>query len=167
MAAGDVNNGQIDDIIIGSSGVADKTGAAYIIFGVKGTRPNITLATGLGPTEGFIIRGASTFNVLGSSVARGGDLNGDEIDDVLIGANRVDVNSGAAYLIFGKNKDEIRQTIDLSQGLSPTQGITLACGTISSYMGSAVAGIGDFNGDGSNDFLFGACRQNASRGQFM
>jgi hypothetical protein len=57
------------------------------------------------PSTGFQINGEARNDQSGSSVASAGDVNGDGIDDLIIGAYRADPNgsySGASYVVFGK-----------------------------------------------------------------
>jgi len=77
---------------------------------------------------------------MGRSFKNVGDVNGDDIDDLLVGG------IGRAFLIFG-NRDGWS---------SATPNVTFNAGTPSqSYLGESVAAIGDFNGDGERDFALG------------
>jgi hypothetical protein len=76
---------------------------------------------------------------MGQDVARVGDVNGDGLDDLLIGG------LGEAYLIFGSPTGWSASTPDV-----------VFTGTAASRFGSLVAGLGDFNGDGTNDFAIAA-----------
>ena len=87
------------------------SGAAYVIFGraAGSTWPDIDLASStdfVSGTTGFRIEGAAAGDELGFSVSNLGDINGDGIDDFIIGAQNADPNSrsnaGAAYVIFGR-----------------------------------------------------------------
>jgi len=42
--------------------------------------------TGLAPSDGFIIQGDAAGDAAGASVSSAGDVNGDGIDDVIVGA---------------------------------------------------------------------------------
>ncbi len=74
---------------------------------------------------------------LGNAFAAAGDLNGDAIDDVVMGGN------GAAYLYFGS-----------TGGLGAEPSVTIT-GPFTEF-GSRVAALGDFNADGRNDFAIGS-----------
>ena len=55
--------------------------------------------------NGFRITGGAAGDSAGLSVSAAGDVNGDGIDDLIVGASSADVNgsnSGAAYVIYGK-----------------------------------------------------------------
>ncbi|HWQ34058.1 MAG TPA: Ig-like domain-containing protein [Blastocatellia bacterium] len=87
----------------------------------------------------------------GASVATG-DLNGDGIPDLVIGApfaNGSGIDNGRVYVIFGKLSNGL---LDL-QKQSPD--VTLIGQNANDHLGVSVA-IGDLNGDGLNDLIVGA-----------
>ena len=54
---------------------------------------------------GFVINGVSTDDRSGFSVSSAGDVNGDGLDDLIVGARGDDPNgeqSGASFVVFGK-----------------------------------------------------------------
>jgi hypothetical protein len=105
---GDVNGDGYDDIIVGAPrtevGTATDQGGAYIIYGrADAGADDIDLASGIG-ARGVAIRGAVTGDLAGFSVNSAGDVNGDGLDDLMIGAPQNDAggaDAGAAYLIYG------------------------------------------------------------------
>ena len=92
-SAGDVNGDGIDDLVIGAPGANAggyvDAGASYVVFGKAGgfdaSFDLASLATGDGST-GFVINGVAEQDKSGVSVASAGDVNGDGIDDLIIGA---------------------------------------------------------------------------------
>jgi hypothetical protein len=156
-SAGDVNNDGFDDIIIGArsadNGGTD-AGAAYVVFGKVGGFANIDL-TAFSPADGFIIQGDATLDRAGFSVSSAGDINGDGIDDMVVGAiysNAGASDSGAAYVIFGKATG--LANIDLSS-IAPGDGFTILGDAANDIAGYDVAGAGDINGDGFDDLVVG------------
>ena len=107
-ALGDINGDGYDDIIVGAprneAGSATDQGAAYIIYGrTDQGADDISLASGVG-TRGIAIRGAVAGDQAGFGANSAGDVNGDGLDDILIGAPNNDIggaDAGAAYLIYG------------------------------------------------------------------
>ncbi|MEM7710443.1 MAG: integrin alpha [Pseudomonadota bacterium] len=91
-SAGDVNGDGIDDIIVGAfaadpDGRGD-AGVSYVVYGdTAGFGASLNLGA-LDGTDGFTLLGASTGDLSGFSVAAGGDVNGDGVDDLLVGAHR-------------------------------------------------------------------------------
>ena len=108
-AAGDVNGDGYDDFIIGAprndTGSAADQGGAFIIYGGADPGANdIDLSTGLPSARGVTIRGGATGDQAGFSVAGAGDVNGDGLADVLVGARSNDqgaADAGSVYLLYG------------------------------------------------------------------
>lgn len=111
--AGDFNGDGVADLLVGArkhdSGGVD-AGAAYVVFGGKGTFGN-TMAgqqvldlANLSAAEGIFIQGDTASDDAGQSVSAAGDINGDGIDDIILGAPDGDdggSDAGEAYIVFG------------------------------------------------------------------
>jgi hypothetical protein len=110
-AAGDVNGDGYDDFIIGAprsdTGSAADQGSAFIIYGGADPGANdIDLATGLPSARGLTVRGGATGDQAGFSVSGAGDVNGDGLADVLVGARNNDqgaADAGSVYLLYGNS----------------------------------------------------------------
>lgn len=113
--AGDLNWDGIDDLIVGAyaadhEGLND-VGSSYVIFGSETGFPNpLTLST-LNGSNGFVAHGSLDDERTGSTVSHAGDVNGDGVDDVIIGAQYANangiLNSGRSYVVFGRKPDLI------------------------------------------------------------
>jgi subtilisin-like proprotein convertase family protein len=155
--AGDVNGDGRADVIVGARSAAGNTGAAYVVYG-KPTGATVTLSdSGLAASDGFLIKGAASDDLAGSSVAGAGDVNGDGRADVIVGALFADASggqSGAAYVLYGKPTGA---TITLSNsGLAAADGFLIKGAAMNDGAGGSVAGAGDVNGDGRPDVLVGS-----------
>jgi hypothetical protein len=113
-----------------------------------------------------------TASYFGAAIANAGDINGDGIDDMVIGApldSTAGTNNGAVYIYFGTSRglavgtdgQAVVQTPSVPQVYSP---VLIAPGRISAgtgrNFGSAVSGAGDINKDGFGDFVVDAYTAN-------
>ena len=128
-----------------------------MVFGNStGFSPTLDLST-LNGTNGFILNGIAAYDFSGVSVSSAGDVNGDGIDDLIIGAFRADPNgseSGQSYVVFG-NSTGFSPTLDLST-LNGTNGFILNGIAAGDQSGISISSAGDVNGDGIDDLIIGA-----------
>ncbi|MDF5739469.1 integrin alpha [Nostoc sp. S13] len=168
--AGDINGDGIDDLIIGapyaSPNRISNAGQSYVVFGRTNLGSGGTLnLSSLNGTNGFIINGIAASDYSGSSVSNAGDINGDGIDDLIIGApyaspNRIS-NAGQSYVVFGRTNLGSGGTLNLSS-LNGTNGFLINGFAISDYSGFSVSKAGDINNDGIDDLIIGARRAEAN-----
>jgi hypothetical protein len=166
---GDVNGDGIVDVAIGAARADPRgrrdAGLVRVLFGGSPLGRINVRSSGwagfriLGPRPGrrrpapvFAPDSPPDGAMAGTSVAGAGDINGDGLGDVLVGApyagNRRRSFSGSVYVVFGKRS---RQPVDLARlgggGYridGPNQG---------SAAGYALAGPGDVSGDGRPDVV--------------
>ena len=160
-SAGDVNGDGFDDLIIGA-GSADPNGTSgagesYVVFGHdQGFAPNLNLST-LNGRNGFVINGVDAGDISGGSVSGAGDINGDGLDDLIIGAPVADPNgreSGESYVVFGRNQN-FAPSLNLAN-LNGSNGFVINGVDPRDFSGGSVSGAGDVNGDGFDDLIIGA-----------
>lgn len=164
--AGDFNGDGIDDVIVGAPGAepnGSASGSTYIVFGNSNGFPTIFGLSSLDGVNGFRIDGESSLDESGASVGSAGDVNGDGIDDIIIGAPGADTifdGTGRAYVVFGRGNG-FPSVLGLAD-LDGTIGLKLDGEVPGDETGFSVNTAGDINGDGINDIIVGARRHDAN-----
>jgi Ca2+-binding RTX toxin-like protein len=149
---GDINGDGIDDIAV-AAWQTPSGGETYVIFGKTTPFAASMQPSALNGSNGFKIVGEINSR-LGVSVASAGDVNGDGLDDMIVGASNGNGYRGAAYVVFG-SEDAFAATLDIAD-IDGTNGFQLVSSTNGQRVGNAVSSAGDVNGDGFDDLLIGA-----------
>ncbi len=159
-SAGDINGDGIDDLIIGAPDADNNgsySGSSYVVFGSKeGFNSTFDLAS-LDGSNGFRLDGQTAYDNSGGFVSSAGDINGDGIDDLIIGTFDRSTNgsySGSSYVVFG-SIDSFNSTFDLSS-LNGSNGFRLDSQVSDNgFFRRPVSSAGDINGDGIDDLIIG------------
>jgi hypothetical protein len=134
--ARDVNGDGVSDVVSGAPGLGNDVGHAYVYSGATGR----TIARLHGPHRG---------DAFGAAVSGAGDVNGDGVPDLLVGAPGNGANAGHAYVISGRTLRVI---------------CTLSARRAGDEFGDGVASTDDLNGDGVPDLIVGASGANPGHG---
>jgi hypothetical protein len=144
-SAGDVNGDGYGDVLLGGYG-SGGGGHAYVYLGG---------AAGLASTPATALAGrAGPFGYFGYAAASPADFNGDGYADVLVSEYGADTNTGSAYAFLGGATGLASAPATVLAGLDGQR----------SDFGSAIANLGDVDGDGYGDVLVGASRANLNNG---
>jgi hypothetical protein len=139
--AGDLDADGYDDILVGAPNGEDQMGLTYILSGP------VTGEIDLDSDVDAKLVGVSDGGMAGVSVAGAGDVDGDGIDDVVIGAHAESTYTGAAYLVHGPISGKL--FLDHADA-------ALVGASTYDYAGVSVAPAGDVNADGYADVVVGA-----------
>lgn len=148
--AGDINQDGIDDILIGA------TDSVYLVHGSSTLSGALSLGdfnTSGGPQ-------GTLFTAIGDSAGKMhavgvGDINGDDLNDMVFSKTSVNRGDGKIYVVYGrddKDDDGLPATVNLN-ALNGTDGFVVE-GAPRERLGLYVESAGDFNGDGMADIAF-------------
>ncbi|MCB1575710.1 MAG: FG-GAP repeat protein, partial [Xanthomonadales bacterium] len=156
--AGDVNGDGFGDLIIGAYGSDPTAGSAagrsYVVFGKTGGAA-VDLAAVAAGNGGFVIDGQNAGDSSGRSVAAAGDVNGDGLDDLIVGAPNADVDgtggAGAVFVFAGTSViTNLRNTVATLAHSSPTTNANVG------FSLSSVPGQADSTGHRRDEVVAGA-----------
>ena len=148
-SAGDVDGDGLDDLIIGAPGAEGGRGKSYLFFAAS-------IATGgtvyLSDADTVLV-GEGADDQSGRLVASAGDVDGDGLDDLLIGAPNNDAGGSEA----GKTYLLLSPTVAVGGTFSLSAADAVFIGENSGdRSGGSGAAAGDVDGDGLSDLLIDA-----------
>lgn len=149
---GDLDGDGHDDVAIAAKGSArggaEDTGAVYLFYG-RPTWPAVLPLAG----ADAVLTGTQAYEQAGVAVAPAGDVDGDGNPDVLIGAPNAEVGGevdGAAHLLLGTG-ERLSGQVSLQE-----RATRLSAHEVGARLGWSLTALGDFDGDGVDDFAVGS-----------
>ncbi|MDX1909200.1 MAG: VWA domain-containing protein [Bacteroidia bacterium] len=150
---GDLDGNGVPDLAVAAAGEPDKTlGGVWIIL--FNPDASIRLVQLIQPDKGGFKETYTPNDQFGSAVAALGDVDGDGVPDLAAGARGDDAtgfNHGAIWILMLKPDGTVRQSRKIASG----QGAPVLPLNPDDRLGTSLAGIGDFNGDGVPDLAAG------------
>ncbi|MCH8904404.1 MAG: FG-GAP repeat protein [Bacteroidetes bacterium] len=159
---GDFDGDGVMDFVVGAIRDDDKNGggsplqdrgAAWILL--MNSNGSVKSYQKISDTQGNFSGGLLKNDLFGQDIAAIGDLNGDGVDDIVVGADGDDDGGsqrGAYWTLFLNSNG----TVNSYQKVSQTQGGFTGTLTDNDYFGTSIAPLGDINGDGIMDLAIGA-----------
>jgi len=175
VAAGDINGDGRADVMFcgmyGSTGNRENNGV--VNFYLSDGRDSGFVDAAQNPASIFKLAGQRSGDLLGTSASANGDVNGDGIRDVVIGAACQDGlnggiadNRGAAYVVFGSRSFNLNADLSTNDG-NPPPGITAIYGPQSGGRMGIWIDAGDVDADGLADIIIGSDQINSGAGQHV
>ena len=110
------------------------SGQSYLVFGSDEGFPATLELSDLDGSNGFALNGINAGDDSGFSVSGAGDIDGDGLDDLIVGAPRADANgsySGQSYVVFGFSPTNEAPMLNLEPVMTIDEnGIATLTGTI-------------------------------------
>ena len=153
---GDLDGDGVADLAVGAGGDDDGgnlRGAVWVLF--LNTNGTVKSHQKISDTEGSFDGTLRDGDLFGRSVASLGDLDGDGVGDLAVGAYRDDdggLDHGAVWVLF-LNPDG---TVKAHQKISDTEGGFTGILDVEDGFGFTVASLGDLDGDRVGDLAVGA-----------
>lgn len=162
LGMSDVDGDGLDDLWIGANQgetTGQDTGIVHLFYGA--TIQSDLTGTSIETTKAdLMLIGEGNYDYAGFSMANAGDVDGDKLDDWLIGAHKADAaveDMGKTYLFYAKTLSSL-----FGEQSMATADATFIGEAKEDFSGYAIAGGGDVDKDGLSDILIGSANTDAN-----
>jgi hypothetical protein len=157
----DVNGDGYGDIIVGDSSYDDSAGVTYVVYGKpfeprrapSGQAAEHREIPATGGEEGFRVYGEFAAGESGAFVSCTSDMDGDGVQDFVVGAPGVNASTGEAYVVFVRASYQGVSEVRVMDGSRALRVLGAAPG---GRCGASVLGLGDLDAEGHSDLLVSA-----------
>lgn len=156
----DLNGDNRADFLFGAP--SEDPSRAYVVFAPEDFASPTLDVSALDGSNGFTISGIGASDATGVSMDDIGDINGDGLADLVVGAFAAGDYTGEAYVIFGRTGWDAN--IDLA-GLDGSNGFRITGLDEGGMLGVNVSAADDLNGDGLGDVVIAAPNADGGRGE--
>ena len=148
---GDLDRDGIPDMVVGAEGAGSGSGSMFVLFlnssGAAKGHAEIDETVANGPRM-------QSGDAFGASVAGIGDLDGDGVQDIAVGAPGDDSGGsdrGTIHVMFMNRDGSVKRTVEINDGTAGGPALS-----DDDQFGASVSGIGDLDRDGIPDIVSGA-----------
>ena len=149
---GDVDGDGAGDFAVGDPGWDEGRGRVFVVTGAS---QSIATADVLAGAAGFMIEGEARGDGAGRSISAAGDVNGDGLGDVVVGAwaaTSAGGPTGRVYVVHGRGDGQVVQLAEIVQGRG---GQAFDGHNPDDMTGRCVVGGSDVDHDGAPDLIVG------------
>ena len=158
---GDLDGDGVDDLAVGApgdDGAGTDRGAVHVLLlNADGT---VKAEQKIGDSTGGLTAALADGDAFGYGLGGVGDIDGDGVPDLVIGARGDDTaggNSGSVYVLFLNGDGSVKAEQEIRPGVGGMAGALAA----NERFGTSVAGLGDIDADGVPDIAVGVPERNS------
>lgn len=159
MASGDLNGDGFDDLVVGAPGAGDTAPSAGVFHVLYGSRTGLSTTNNQLIGQFFSGLADKTGDEFGAAIAVA-DVNGDRVDDVIVGAPGRNNGAGQVYVYHGRRGGSLSQVASRIINQNDIFSGPVEAGD---NFGAAIAAQ-DINNDGFADVFIGAPGEDSGAG---
>jgi hypothetical protein len=166
---GDFDGDSVEDVAVGAPHDGDggfSAGAVWVLF--LNADGSVKAHRKIGATQGGLSGPLDADDRFGSSLTALGDLDGDGVTDLAVGAPGTSAAEGAAWILFLNGDATVRSHQRIASGEAGFSGVLVADDqfgwSMASFVDAGGGAAGDLDGDAIGDLAVGAQEQSDDTG---